>query len=207
VVAQFHCDDVTLFPNVVIYDGSVIGNRVTIHAGSVIGQDGLGYAPRNGQWIKIPQIGRIIIEDDVEIGANCAFDRATLGRTRVGRGTKFSNGVVIGHGASVGEDCMVVALVGIAGSAKIGNHVTLAGQVGVAGHLEIADSVKIGAQSGVASSLKQPGEYMGTPAVEAAAFRRQVSVIHRLPEMKERLRQLEQQMAEMQKRLDTYEQQ
>jgi len=195
-------DDVTLFPNVVIYDGAVIGNRVTIHAGSVIGQDGLGYAPRDGRWIKIPQVGRIVIEDDVEIGANCSFDRATLGRTRVGRGTKFSNNVVIGHGAHIGEDCMIVALVGIAGSARIGNHVTLAGQVGVAGHLEIADHVKVGAKSGVASSIKHAGDYMGTPAVEAAAFRRQVSVVHRLPEMKGRLRALEQQVAELRRKLD-----
>jgi UDP-3-O-[3-hydroxymyristoyl] glucosamine N-acyltransferase len=190
-------DDVTLFPNVVIYDGSTIGNRVTIHAGSVIGQDGLGYAPHRGQWIKIPQVGRIIIEDDVEVGANCSFDRATLGVTRVGKGTKFSNNVVIGHGAVVGEHCMIVGHVGIAGSATIGNRVTLAGQVGVTGHLKIADDVKVGAQSGVNTSLKAAGEYVGSPAVDRVAFGRQVAAIKKLPDMKQRLRGLEREVAEL----------
>ena len=195
-------DDVTLFPNVVIYDRSIIGNRVTIHAGSVIGQDGLGYAPHGGKWIKIPQVGRIIIEDDVEIGANCSFDRATLGVTRVGKGTKFSNGVVIGHGATIGEHCMIVGQVGIAGSATIGNRVTLAGQVGVTGHLKIADDVKVGAQSGVNTSLKAAGEYIGSPAVDRTAFGRQVAAVKKLPEMKRRLRELEREVAELRRSIE-----
>ncbi|MGR9101128.1 MAG: UDP-3-O-(3-hydroxymyristoyl)glucosamine N-acyltransferase, partial [Gammaproteobacteria bacterium] len=116
-------DDVILYPNVVIYDGSVIGNKVSLHAGTVVGQDGLGYAPVNGEWLKIPQIGRAVIEDDVEMGANCAIDRATLGETRIRKGTKFSDAVVIGHGTKIGERCMFVAQVGIAGSVDVGNDV------------------------------------------------------------------------------------
>lgn len=195
-------DGVTLFPNVVIYDHSQIGNRVTIHAGTVVGQDGLGYAPHNGGWLKIPQIGRVIIEDDVELGAGCAVDRATMGTTRIGRGTKLSDLVVIGHGTRIGEDCMIVAQVGIAGSTTVGNHVTLAGQVGISGHLAIGDDVKVGAQSGVRSNLETGGEYMGSPAVDSTAFRRQTSLVHRLPQLKQRLRDLETEVAELRKRVE-----
>ena len=123
--------DCTLYPNVVIYDDCVLGDRVAIHAGSVIGEDGLGYAPVGDTWLKIPQVGRAVLGDDVEIGANCCIDRATLGRTEIGSGTKFGNAVVIGHGTKVGPNCLFVGLVGVAGSATIGRHVTLAGQVGV----------------------------------------------------------------------------
>ena len=184
-------DQVTLFPNVVIYDGAHIGNRVTIHAGSVIGEDGLGYAPVDGAWLKIPQIGSIVVEDDVEIGACCAMDRATVGETRIGRGSKFSNSVVIGHGTKVGEHCMIVAQVGVAGSARIGNNVTLAGQVGINGHLTIGDGARVGAQSGVQSNIEGGTDYLGSPAVESSAFRRQSSLVNRLPQMKQRLRDLE----------------
>ena len=200
-------DKVTIFPNVVIYDQSQIGSRVTIHAGTVVGEDGLGYAPHNGKWLKIPQVGRIIIEDDVEIGACCALDRATLGATRIGRGTKFSNLVAVGHGARMGQDCMIVAQVGIAGSTRLGNHVTLAGQVGVSGHLAIGDNVKVGAQSGVRCNLEPDGEYLGSPAVEGSAFRRQTSLVQRLPQLKQRLRNLETEVAELRKRVEEYDRQ
>ncbi len=195
-------DDVTLFPNVTIYDGSQIGSRVTIHAGTIVGQDGLGYAPLNGKWLKIPQIGRIRIEDDVEIGANCALDRATLGETVIGAGTKFSNGVVVGHGAKVGQNCMFVAQVGIAGSAKVGNHVVLAGQVGVRGHLEIGDNAKVGAQAGVGSDLEPNGEYLGSPAIDKTQYIRSIYNVQKLPKMKERISQLEQHVAELRKLID-----
>ena len=191
-----------MFPNVVVYDGSVLGDRVTIHAGSVIGQDGLGYAPVNGSWMKIPQVGRIVIGDDVEIGACCTMDRATLGETRIGRGTKFSNNVVVGHGAKIGEHCMIVAQVGIAGSTVVGDHVTLAGQVGVSGHLTIGDNVKVGAQSGVRSNLEAGSEYLGSPAVERTAFSRQNSLIRRLPQLKERVRDLERELDALRKRVN-----
>ncbi len=195
-------EEVTLFPNVVIYSGCRIGDRVSIHAGTVVGQDGLGYAPVDGAWLKIPQIGTTVIEDDVEIGACCALDRATLGETRIGKGTKFSDMVVIGHGTKVGEHCMFVAQVGVAGSTKIGNHVTLAGQVGVSGHLTIGDNARIGAKSGVHSNIEPGSEYLGSPAVESSAFRRQASAVHRLPKMKTRLRELEAEVEALRKRLD-----
>lgn len=198
-------NDVTLFPNVVIYDRTQIGNRVTIHAGTSIGQDGLGYAPRDGRWVKIPQVGQIIIDDDVEIGAGCMFDRATLGATRVGRGTKFSNLVVVGHGAKIGQDCMIVGQVGIAGSAVIGDRVTLAGQVGVSGHLTVGDGAKIGAQSGVASSLNGGAEYQGSPAVPSPDFRRQSAAVQKLPELVQRIRDMERELAVLRQRMDVGE--
>lgn len=190
-------DNITLFPNVTIYDESHIGSRVTIHAGTVIGQDGLGYAPVNGTWMKIPQIGRIRIEDDVEIGANCALDRATLGETVIGQGTKFSNGVIIGHGAKIGQHCMLVGQVGIAGSAKVGNNVVLAGQVGVRGHLTIGDNAKVGAQAGVGSDLDANGEYLGSPAIDKTTFIRSVYNVHKLPQMKDRVAKLERELKQL----------
>ncbi len=197
-------DDVALFPNVVIYNDAHIGHRVTIHAGTVIGEDGLGYAQVDGKWVKIPPVGGITIEDDVEIGACCAMDRATMGETRIGRGTKFSNSVVIGHGAKVGEHCMIVAQVGVAGSTKIGNHVTLAGQVGISGHLTIGDHVRVGAKSGVRSSIEPGADYMGLPAIESSAFRRQVSLVQRLPQLKKRLNELEAEVEQLRKSLDEH---
>lgn len=192
---------VTLFPNVVIYDGVRIGDRVTVHAGTVIGEDGLGYAPVEGAWHKIPQVGRLVIEDDVELGALCAIDRATLGETRIGKGSKFSNQVVVGHGAKVGEHCMIVAQVGIAGSTVVGDRVTLAGQVGISGHLSIGDGARVGAKSGVHSNIPPGTEYLGSPAIEIAEFRRQNSLVRKLPKMKERLRALEKQVAELREAL------
>ena len=126
-------DDVVLYPNATVYEDCALGNRVTIHAGTVIGEDGLGYAPLDRAWLKIPQVGRVVIGDDVEIGSNCTIDRATMGATRIGSGTKFSNLIAVGHGTTIGEDCMLVAQVGIAGSAVIGKHVTIAGQAGIVG--------------------------------------------------------------------------
>lgn len=184
-------NDCTLFPNVVIYDGCVLGNRVTIHAGSVIGVDGLGYAPRGERWAKIPQIGRAVIGDDVEIGANCSIDRATLGQTEVGSGTKFSDGVVIGHGTRIGPDCMFVAQVGVAGSATVGRRVTLAGQVGVAGHLKIGDGVTAAAQSGIAGDIEPNSTVFGSPAVEADAAKRSAIAVQKLPQWIRRIKDLE----------------
>lgn len=195
-------DDCTLYPNVVVYDCSVLGDRVTIHAGSVIGEDGLGYAPVGEQWLKIPQVGRVIIEDDVEIGANCAIDRATLGRTQIGTGTKFGNVVVIGHGTKVGSHCLFVGHVGVAGSVTIGRHVTLAGQVGVAGHLEIGDNATVAAQSGVSGSVPVGAVYFGSPATEMEAAKRSVIAVQKLPAALKRLKQLEREVEELRRRLD-----
>ncbi|MCK4657883.1 MAG: UDP-3-O-(3-hydroxymyristoyl)glucosamine N-acyltransferase [Phycisphaerae bacterium] len=187
-------DDVVLYPGVTIYEQCRLGDRVTIHAGTVIGEDGLGYAPVEGKWIKIPQVGWVVIEDDVEIGSNCTIDRATMGMTRIGSGTKFSNLVAIGHGAKVGEDCMFVALVGVAGSAVIGKCVTIAGQAGIVGHITVGDKVQIGAQAGVAYSLEAGAKVLGSPAVPITDAKRQFVHIKRLPEMKERIKALEQEV-------------
>ncbi len=190
-------DDLTLYPNVVIYDGCRLGDRVSLHSGTVVGEDGLGYAPVDGTWFKIPQAGNVVIEDDVEMGACCTLNRATLGETRIGKGTKFSDGVVIGHGTKVGEHCIFVAQVGIAGSVDIGDHVQLAGQVGVCGHLEIGDNVVVGAKSVVWSSIESGENYLGYPAVESRAYRKQVAAARRLPEMRKRVADLEADLARL----------
>lgn len=193
--------DCTLYPNVVVYDHCVLGNRVTIHAGSVVGEDGLGYAPLDGKWVKIPQVGRAVLGDDVEIGANCTIDRATLGRTEVGTGTKFGNVVVIGHGTKVGADCMFVGLVGVAGSVTVGRHVTLAGQVGVAGHLAIGDEVSVGAQSGISGDVPDHAKMFGSPAIDAGDAKRALLAMQRLPEWVRRVRELERQVEELREKL------
>ncbi len=190
-------DDCTLFPNVVIYDGCSLGDRVTIHAGSVIGQDGLGYAPRDDKWVKIPQVGQAVIGDDVEIGVHCAVDRATLGRTEIGSGTKFGNVVVVGHGTKVGPDCLFVGLVGVAGSVNVGRHVTLAGQVGVNGHLTIGDDVRVGAQSGIVGNVQPKADLLGSPAIPIQDAKRSMFVLKKLPEWARRIKELERQVQEL----------
>lgn len=184
-------NDAILYANVVIYDGSRLGDRVTLHAGTVIGQDGLGYAPVGDDWLKIPQIGNVVIEDDVEIGAACAIDRATLGVTQIGKGTKFSDHVVIGHGTKTGERCMLVGQVGIAGSVTLGNHVILHGQVGVTGHTRIGDNSIVDAKSLVWRSIPDNAHYQGDPAIEVHRSRRRAALAIELPEMHQRLRELE----------------
>jgi UDP-3-O-[3-hydroxymyristoyl] glucosamine N-acyltransferase len=190
-------DDCTLFPNVVIYDRCELGHRVTVHAGSVIGEDGLGYAPRGDKWVKIPQAGRTVIGDDVEIGANCTIDRATIGQTEIGSGTKFGNVVVIGHGTKIGPDCLFVGLVGVAGSVTVGRHVTLAGQVGVAGHLAIGDGVTVGAQSGIAGDVEPNSTVFGSPAIPIETARRSMYVVQKLPDWVRRIKDLEREVQEL----------
>lgn len=188
-------DDCVLYPNVVLYDGTVLGNRVTIHAGSVIGEDGLGYAEVEGKWRKIPQIGTVEIGDDVEIGSNCSIDRATLGRTVIASGTKLSNLVAIGHGTKVGEDCMLVAQVGIAGSVIVGHHVTMAGKVGVAGHLTIGDHAKLAGMTGAMKNIPAGMQVAGQPAIPIKDALRSFSLVRRLPELQEQIKKLEGQVA------------
>jgi len=198
-------DNVILYPNVVIYDDSLLGDRVTLHAGTVLGEDGLGYAPVGDGWLKIPQVGRVVIEDDVELGAGCTLDRATLGETRIGSGTKFSDQVVIGHGCKVGRNCMFVAQVGLAGSVTVGERVSLGGQVGVVGHLSIGDNAVVNAKSVVWSSVDANQTVLGWPAVEARQFLRQGAVARKLPDMHKRLRQLETEVAGLRKHLNKNE--
>lgn len=194
-------DDCILFPNTVVYDGCKIGNRVTIHAGSVVGQDGLGYAPIGDKWLKIPQVGRVEIGDDVEIGANCAIDRATLGRTEVGTGTKFGNVIVIGHGSKIGPDCMFVGLVGVAGSVTVGRHVTVAGQVGIAGHITIGDEVMVGAQAGIVSSIEPGTKVLGSPAMPADDAKRMLLAMQKLPDWIKRIKELEREVSTLRQTL------
>jgi len=179
-----------LFPNVVIYENCVIGNNVTVHAGTVIGEDGLGYAPVNEKWVKIPQIGNVVIGDDVELGPNCTIDRATLGSTVIGSGTKFSDLVAIGHGTKVGEDCLFVAQVGLAGSVTVGRHVTIAGQAGVVGHITIGDNAVIGAKAGVSNSVEPGATVLGQPAVPINECKRQIAVMQQLPKLKNEIKRM-----------------
>ena len=174
-------DNVTVGDNTVLYDGvkvyynCLIGANCILHAGAVVGSDGFGFEP-DAQGInrKIPQIGNVIIEDDVEIGANTTIDRAMMGSTVIRTNAKLDNLVQIGHNVEVGASSFLCAQVGIAGSSKIGAHCILAGQVGIAGHIEIPDHCVFGAQSGVPNTVKTPGTYMGTPAIDASVWRRAV---------------------------------
>jgi len=195
-------NDCTLYPNVVVYDYCELGHRVTIHAGSVIGEDGLGYAPQGEKWVKILQVGRTVLGDDVEIGANCCIDRATLGVTEIGAGAKFGNVVVIGHGTKIGPDCMFVGLVGVAGSATVGRHVTLAGQVGIAGHITVGDGVSVGAQSGIAGDIEPNTTVFGSPAIPVDSAKRSYAVIPKLPEWTRRIRDLEREVRELREKLN-----
>ncbi|MGQ9812472.1 MAG: UDP-3-O-(3-hydroxymyristoyl)glucosamine N-acyltransferase [Dissulfurimicrobium sp.] len=183
-------EDCVIYPNVVIYKGCQLGNRVIIHAGAVIGSDGFGYARRGAEHIKIPQTGIVVIEDDVEIGANVAIDRATFGETRIGRGTKIDNLVQIGHNVTIGPDSILVAQVGIAGSARLGAGVMLGGKVGVIGHIEIGDGVRVGAMSGVAKSVPSGEAVSGIPAISHRQWLRVMGVLKKLPEMEREIREL-----------------
>jgi UDP-3-O-[3-hydroxymyristoyl] glucosamine N-acyltransferase len=167
----------------------------------VVGNDGLGYAPVNGKWIKIPQIGIVEIGDDVEIGSNCSIDRATLGRTMIGSGTKMSNLIAIGHGTRIGEDCLFVAQVGLAGSVDVGRHVTMAGQVGVVGHIRVGDNATIGAKAGVINSVGDGETVLGQPAIPIREKKRQVAALGRLPRLADQVKELSKQVAELKEQL------
>jgi UDP-3-O-[3-hydroxymyristoyl] glucosamine N-acyltransferase len=180
-----------LYPHVTVREGVRIGCRVIIHSGAVIGSDGFGYATHGGKHHKIPQVGGVVIEDDVEIGAGVTIDRAALGQTRIGRGTKIDNLVQIAHNVEIGEDCLVVAQAGIAGSTQIGSHVTLAGQAGVAGHLRIGERVTVTGQAGVTKDVR-PGETVsGFPAAPHREWLKAQANLYRLPEIRSALSDLE----------------
>ncbi len=171
--------------NVTVYQGCKIGNRVTIHSGTVIGSDGFGFVPKaDGSYEKIPQLGVVAIEDDVEIGSNCSIDRATLGETKICKGVKIDNLVQVAHNVVIGENTVIAAQTGISGSTKIGKHCMIGGQVGFAGHLEIADNTNFGAQSGIARSIKEPGKtYFGYPAKEIHETLRIWGALEMLPQL------------------------
>ncbi len=188
--------DTNLFPGVTLYPLTRIGQRVRIHAGAVIGADGFGYVLDGGIHRKVPQAGMVIIQDDVEIGANVTIDRGALGPTVIGRGTKIDNLVQIAHNVSVGEHCLVVAQVGVAGSTEIGSYSTLAGQVGVAGHLKIGRQVIVAAQSGVMHDIPDGGKWLGAPAQPDRQAKREIIALHQLPELIRRVKELEKRVEE-----------
>ncbi len=174
-------DRVTLHPGVKIYDDCVIGNDVTIHAGSVIGADGFGWAPQeDGTYSRIPQIGNVVIEDNVDIGANTCVDRATMGSTVIGRGVKLDNLIQVGHNATIGSNTVIAAQSGIAGSTRIGERCMFAGQVGLAGHITIGNEVKLGSKSGVSNNVPDGETLMGYPAVPIGKFQRTNAIIRNL---------------------------
>jgi UDP-3-O-[3-hydroxymyristoyl] glucosamine N-acyltransferase len=187
-------DEVNLFPNVTVYPHTEIGRRVRIHAGTVIGSDGFGYVQDGGVHRKVPQIGNVIIGDDVEIGANVTIDRGALGPTVIGKGTKIDNLVQIAHNVEIGEGSLVIAQVGIAGSTKFGKYVILAGQAGFAGHLKIGDRVTVSAQSGVMHDIPDGETWLGSPAQPDKQVKRQFIAVQRLPELLKRVAELEKQI-------------
>ena len=189
--------DCILYPNVTVYANCVLGDRVIIHAGTVIGEDGFGFATHKSEHHKIPTLGNVVIEDDVEIGANCTIDSATFGSTVIGKGTKFSNLIAIGHNSRVGPHSLLVAQVGIAGSVQIGHHATLAGQVGIAGHLKLGDNVVVAAQSGVMNDVPDQTVVMGSPAMPANQARRVYTLFTQLPDLHDRLKHLESAVSEL----------
>ncbi len=191
-----------LYPHVVLREDVDVGRRVVIHAGSVLGADGFGYLFDGTRHQKIPQVGRVVVEDDVEIGANVAIDRAMLGETVIGRGTKIDNLVQIGHNTVVGADTIIVAQTGISGSCRVGSRVVLAGQVGIADHLTIGDGAQIGAQSGVHRDVPAGAAMLGTPAIPASEARRSFAALPRLPEVLRAVRQLSRRLDELTRHLE-----
>ena len=186
---------VRLFPNVSVYSQCRIGDRVRIHSGSVVGSDGYGYVFDEDHHRKIPQLGGVVIGDDVEIGANVTIDRGALGNTEIGAGTKIDNLVQIGHNVVIGKHCLIVAQTGIGGSTQVGEFSTLAGQVGVIGHIKIGPKAIIASKSAVMSSLEGGKQYMGIPAIPDIQAKRQIVAVRQLPDLLKRVRELEQLLA------------
>lgn len=186
-------NNVTIHPGVVVYHDCVIGNNVTIHAGSIIGSDGFGFAPKaDGSFQKVPQLGNVVIEDDVEIGSNTTIDRATIGSTIIRKGVKLDNLIQIAHNAELGNNTVIAAQTGISGSTKIGKNVMVGGQVGFAGHISVADGTKIAAQSGVTKTIKTPHQtFTGNPAADHTTTLRSQVYVKNLPELEKRVKELE----------------
>ena len=194
-------DDVTIYANVSIYSGSKIGNRVIVHSGSVIGSDGFGFMPEEEGYEKVPHIGNVIIEDDVEIGANTCIDRGTIDATIIHKGVKLDNLVHIAHNAEIGANTVMSAQVGIAGSTRVGEWCMFGGQVGVAGHISIGNKVLLGAQSGVPTSLKDGQQLIGTPPMEKVPYFKTHSLLKQLPEMFKKMDEMRNRLNELEKQL------
>ena len=192
-------NDCLFYPNVTIYHDCHVGNRVTLHAGSVVGSDGFGFAPSENGYDKIPQIGIVTIEDDVEIGANTCIDRSTMGSTYVRKGVKLDNLVQIAHNTDIGANTVMSAQVGVAGSTKVGQWCMFGGQVGIAGHITIGNKVFLGAQSGVPSSLKDDQTLIGTPPMEKLPYFKSQAIFQRLPDLYKQIQKLQKEVDELKK--------
>jgi UDP-3-O-[3-hydroxymyristoyl] glucosamine N-acyltransferase len=191
-------DNTIIFPNVTIYHDTIIGKSVTIHSGTVIGADGFGFAPNNGKdFKKVPQIGNVIIEDYVEIGANAAIDRATMGSTILRRGVKLDNFLQVAHNVEIDENTVIAAHTGISGSTKVGKNCMIGGQVGMAGHIKIGNNVKVGAQSGISHSLKDNEIVVGTPALPIRNFKKSSILFKNLEELHNRIKELEEKIKDL----------
>ncbi len=185
-------DNSIIHPGVKIYHDCVIGNRVTVHGGTIIGSDGFGFAPQaDGSFKKVPQIGNVVIEDDVEIGANATIDRATIGSTLIKRGAKLDNLIQIAHNVEIGNSSVIAAQAGISGSTKIGNGVMIGGQAGIVGHIQLGDGSKVNAQSGVSKSLEPGKAVTGSPAYDYTAALRSQAITRKLPDLEKRVKELE----------------
>ncbi|HXY36441.1 MAG TPA: UDP-3-O-(3-hydroxymyristoyl)glucosamine N-acyltransferase [Planctomycetaceae bacterium] len=190
-------DDVVVYPNAVLYDDVIVGNRVILHAGCVIGADGFSYRLVDGRHERIPHFGTVRIEDDVEIGANTTIDRAMVDETVIGQGTKLDNLVMIGHNCEIGRHNLFVSQVGLAGSVTSGDYVVCAGQVGIADHVHLGSRSVLGAKAGVHKDVPEGQRYVGIPAIPEAECMRAVMATHKLPEMRQQLKKLERQVADL----------
>ena len=193
-------DGCKIYPHVTIYDGCQIGQRVTIHAGSVIGADGFGFAPNQNGYEKIPQLGIVIIEDDVEIGANTCIDRSTMGQTVIHKGVKLDNLIQIAHNCEVGANTVMSAQVGLAGSTKVGEWCMFGGQVGLADHLTIGDHVNLGGQSGVNGNIKSGQTLIGSPVMDPTTFFKAAAIMRKLPDIYKEVNALRKELEELKKK-------
>jgi UDP-3-O-[3-hydroxymyristoyl] glucosamine N-acyltransferase len=194
-------EDVCLFPGATLYRKTQVGNRVVIHAGTVIGSDGYGYVLDDGRHRKVLQLGNVIIHDDVEIGANAAIDRGTFGPTVIGEGTKIDNLVHVAHNVAIGRHCLIMGQVGFAGSTRLGDYVVVASQSGIADHLKLGSQAMVGAKSGVMRDIEEKGRVLGIPAAPERQAKRQIIAMQRLPELLQRMRELERQVKALTARL------
>lgn len=198
-------DDTTVFAGVKIYDGCSVGSKVVIHSGTVIGGDGFGFAPQHdGSYKKVPQIGNVVVEDNVEIGANTTIDRATMGSTIIRKGVKLDNLIQIAHNVEIGENTVIAAQTGISGSTKVGKNCIIGGQVGIVGHIHIADGTRINAQSGLSKSITTPNLALtGSPAFDFKSSLKSQAIFRNLPELHQRIQKLEEHISALSTLLDT----
>lgn len=194
--------DCVLYPGVKVYEGCIIGNRCILHAGAVVGADGFGFAPVGEEYKKIPQLGNVVLADDVEIGANTTIDRAVMGSTTVGRGVKIDNLVQIAHNVDIGSNTVMAAQVGISGSVKIGTGCRIGGQVGIAGHIKIGDNASLAAQTGIISDIAEGATVFGTPALNARSFLRSYSLFSKLPDIYRTINSLQKEVEALQKEIE-----